>query len=105
MNRGIVQRGVAVANAEKTGCLFEGIGGHLWDTTQLFAVGEGAVLLPMCHNRGGNCSVQAGDVPEKLARCSIDVHPHVVDAALHSLLQLPAQQLLIDIVLVLSHPY
>ena len=66
---------------------------------------EVAVFLAVVDNVLGQCRPQTGDIGEQLLAGSVDVHAHAVDTALDSEVQCLFELVLVNIVLVLPHPY
>ncbi len=97
-----VERVRAVADAEEAGGLLEGFRPEAGDLQQLLARLEGAVLVAVGDDVGGDARVEAGDVGEQLLRGGVELDADVVHAGDDHVVEGALERVLIDVVLVLA---
>ena len=98
-----VQGVLCATYAEESGSLLEGFGSEARHFHQCFAGGESPVLVAVIHDVLRQGRSDAGNVGQQLLAGGVQLHSHVVDAALHGGLQTLLQHFLVHIVLVLPH--
>ncbi len=103
MHGGHVERIFAIANAQESGSLLEGLGPDAGNLHQLRARAEAAVLVAILHDVHRRALGDAGHVAQQRPRGGVQIDAHAVDAAFNHGLQRLLQVALIDIVLVLAH--
>ena len=103
MHRAGVQGLGARSDAQKPGRLFKSPGSQARHLLQGVSGGKGAVAVPVRHDGVGQTGSQAGNVGQQLRAGGVQLHPHLVDATGHHIVQALLQSLLINVVLVLAH--
>ena len=102
MNRGAVQRIVAVVDAQEACGLLEGLVAQAWYLTQFFAIRERAVGISVLDDVFRQHAVKARHPREQRRRSRIDVHAHRVDAIFDRGIERARERALIHVVLVLA---
>ena len=100
MDRAGIERVLALAHTQESSRLFECLRPQTGDLAQSLAAWEGAVLLAVGHKFLGQLWADPGDIGQQRGRGGVDIHPHLVDHALHHTLQRRSKLLLVHIVLV-----
>ncbi|EGY01038.1 hypothetical protein AZA_29053 [Nitrospirillum viridazoti Y2] len=99
---GAVQGGIAVADAQEAGGLFESLGAQARHVQQLAAVAEGAVRITVIDDVAGNAVAQARHPGQQGHRGGVEVHAHAVHAILDHGVQGAGQLGGADVMLVLA---
>ena len=103
MHGGVVERIDPTANPEESGGLLERLRPELRHLPEVVSTPEHSVRIAMGHDVPGHRRGESRHVAEQLFRGRVHVDADVIHATLYRLLQLPLQQPLIDVVLVLAH--
>ena len=82
MDGSAIQRILAVADAQETGGLLEGLGADAGNFVELRARAEAAMLVAVSDNVQRDAFGDSGDVAQQRPRRSIEVDADAVDAAL-----------------------
>ncbi len=99
---GVVQRLLAIANAQETGALFKRLGSQSRHLEQLAAVAQRAMLVAPGDDVVGGGAVETGHMAEQSGGCGVHVHAHMVDAVFDDSIKRLAQTALVHVVLVLA---
>ena len=97
-----VERVVAVHDSEEAGRLLEGPLAEPRHLEDLLTVAERPVLVAERDDVPGDGLAQAGDARQQRRRGGVDVRADRIDAVLDHRVELPRQQRLVDVVLVLA---
>jgi hypothetical protein len=98
-----VQGLVPVSDAKESSRLLERLGakpGHFEEVTPRL---KSAVSIPVLLDGFGQAGAQSGNVAQELGAGRIDLDTHPVHAANNYVVQLAVEEILVDVVLVLSH--
>ena len=102
MDRGRIQRVGGVADAEKSGALFEGFRAEARDLQKLASGLEGAVGIAVGDDVGGEGGAETRHIGEKLAAGGVEFDPDTVDAGDDDVVEAALELALIHVVLVLA---
>ena len=102
MHTSQVERVVAIANAQKTGGLLEGLGAQARDIKQLPAILEGPVGIAPAHDAGRDRSRKSGHARQQGCRSGVQIDADRVHAVFDHRVEHPGQLALVDIMLVLT---
>ena len=101
MNRSVVERRRAAADAQEARALGKGCGAEARHLQKLLPFLEGAVLVPIGDDVLRNAGIDARDMAQQLARRRIEVNAHMVHGGLNGGVEGMRKLRLIDVVLVL----
>ena len=99
----LVQRIVAVMDAQETCTLLEGFVAEARHTIELLACLEAADFVAVVDDVVSQGGSDAADIRQQLLAGGVEFHAYGVHAALHGLVEALAEFLLVHIVLILSH--
>ena len=102
MNRGAVERIVAVVDAQKARGLLEGLVAEARHLAHGFAIRERAVGISVLDDVFRQHAVQARHAREQRRRSRIDVHADRVDAVLDRRIERASERALVYVVLILA---
>ena len=102
MDAGVVQHALAVPDSEETGTLLKGGFTDAPHLLQVDLAAERPVLLAMLHDPRGQRISHTGNMCEQRPGRGVHVHAHAVHQVLRDLVELPREETLVHVVLVLA---
>ena len=100
---GVVERILGVLDAEETGALLESLRAEFRDLTELGSGGEALDRRAVLHNVRCQSRTDARDITQEVRTGGVEIHSDAVHADDHGVVQFLPKQILIHIVLVLTH--
>ena len=102
MDRGIIKRIAPVPDPEKAGTLLEGLFPKPRDFLQFLPGLETAMFFPVGYDISGKDRTDPGNILQEIRAGRIEIHTDTVYAALYGIIEFLTEEVLVDIMLVLS---